>query len=59
MSEMYKCQDCGKETPNSHDIRSVDGSRVILTVHRCDACQRRFDLELDFQSEGEPFWSAA
>ena len=53
MAQLFSCDDCGKPTPNSRDITSVDGSCVLRTVHRCDACQDRFDQELDFQCEGE------
>lgn len=56
---MYKCSDCGCETQNEKNIWSVDNTRIVLTVHRCDACQTRFDLELDFQSEGETYDEAA
>lgn len=55
MGEMFKCQDCGAETSNRFDIHNVEGTKVILTVHRCDACQKRFNLELEFQREGETF----
>lgn len=50
--EMYICNRCGCDTPNSDDIFGVDG-KLILTYHKCDACKNRFALEFDFQSQGE------
>lgn len=50
--ELYKCNRCGCDTPNSDDIRASDG-RLILTYHKCDACKKRFRLEYDFQCQGE------
>lgn len=49
---MYKCTDCHCDTPNKKDLHRLDGS-FLCSIHRCDACQKRFELELDFQSEGE------
>lgn len=53
MAQLFHCDDCRAPTPNSHDIKTLDGSLVLRTIHRCDACQDRFCRELDFQSEGE------
>ena len=52
--KMYKCSDCHCDTPNKRDLYRLDGS-YLCSVHRCDSCQKRFDLELEFQSEGETF----
>lgn len=51
IAKMYKCSRCGCDTPNSKDVY-ID-QRYIFTSHRCDGCEKRYDLEFDFQSQGE------
>lgn len=48
----YACGRCGAPTPNREEIRDKNGV-LLLTTHRCDACDKRLDLEYEFQSEGE------
>lgn len=50
--EIFKCSRCGCDTTNKKDYYRDDGS-LMFTSHRCDACERRMDLEYDFQCEGE------
>lgn len=45
--ELYKCNRCGCDTPNSDDIRASDG-RLILTYHKCDACKNDSSLSMNF-----------
>lgn len=52
MAEFFICGECGKPTTNSYDVKDLDGT-PLFTVHHCDACEERFRLEIDFQSEGE------
>lgn len=49
--DVFKCDLCGCDTTNdqSHTLR--DGYR--LEVHRCDACDHRLDLEIEWECMDE------
>lgn len=47
----FVCMTCGCATDNDQSFTLRDG--FTLEVHRCDACDRRFHLELDWESMGE------
>lgn len=53
----FKCEDCGVPTDNdqSFTIPAYFKWDKPLTIerHRCDKCQRRFEQESDWESEGE------
>ena len=55
----YKCTTCGAPTDNDQSftvpahITGAEPKRY--EVHRCDKCDRRFNQELDWESEGETF----
>ena len=52
---LYKCDKCGEPTDNdqSFTLTTVHGPGRRYEVHRCDRCDKRFQLEIDWESEGE------
>lgn len=50
-NKIFKCSRCGCETTNDKSIKLRDGS--IYEIHRCDACQKRWDMEFEWESKGE------
>lgn len=49
---LFKCCDCGCDTPNSMDLGLLFGNPHYI-IHRCDACEERRDMEFEFQRVGE------
>ena len=52
MSQMYQCRCCGSPTPNSEDLGKLLGDTHYI-IHLCDDCNRRYELEYEFQRQGE------
>jgi DNA-directed RNA polymerase subunit RPC12/RpoP len=46
MNEIYKCDKCGKDTTNRHDLTLNSGR--TFTSHICDDCRRQIDREYDW-----------
>lgn len=52
----YKCDWCGAPTDNDQSFTSMafpDLPSKRYEVHRCDACDKRLDQELEWEAEGE------
>lgn len=52
----YKCDRCGAPTDNDQSFtsRAFPGlPSKRYEVHRCDACDKRLDQELEWEAEGE------
>lgn len=52
----YKCDRCGAPTDNDQSFtsRAIPGlPSKRYEVHRCDACDKRWQQELDWEVEGE------
>lgn len=53
-NKIYKCDICGCDTTNDQSVtlaRKYGGYHI--EAHRCDACDHRLDLEIDWQAMGE------
>lgn len=55
--KVFKCKDCGCETTNDQSFKLSDGT--VFEIHRCDTCQTRFDMEIDWESKGETVFESS
>lgn len=51
----YKCDKCGAPTDNDQSFGSTISPGYFYEVHRCDACDKRWRQELDWEAEGETY----
>lgn len=53
----FKCDYCGAPTDNDQSFTVhayiTGGEPKLYEVHRCDKCDKRFDQEIAWESEGE------
>lgn len=52
-SNVFKCKVCGCDTTNDQGFTFRDGYHI--EIHRCDACQKQFDREFEWEGRGERF----
>lgn len=51
VEKIFKCQTCGCDTTNDQSFTVRTG--YVCEVHRCDACDKRWHMELDWECMGE------